>query len=100
MKDYLLVVLSSSPYLGFAYEQGLEIALNLADAQYPVKVLIDEDLEQCLMADTQAFDFAKKLKQLDLYEVDTYAQNRLCLDFVKIADANNLMRSAKNILVF
>ncbi len=100
MKEYLLIVLSASPAFTSSYIQGLEIALNLSDAEYPVKVLLEGDMALALYADKRDSEYAKQLKQLELYDVETFSDREVCLDFVKTVSVRSLMDEAKNIVVF
>lgn len=100
MKEYILIVLSSSPAFGSTYIQGLEIALNLSDAEYPVKVLLEGDMALALYSGSSDSEYAKQLKQLDLYDVETFSDREVCLEFVKTVSVRSLMDEAKNIVVF
>ena len=63
------VILSTSPYMNQSYEQGIEVALNLAEASQAVQVIMVGDFEQAYFnANSQAI-FKKKLKQLALFDV-------------------------------
>ena len=97
MKEYILIVLSSSPAFGSTYIQGLEIALNLSDAEYPVKVLLEGDMALALYSGSSDSEYAKQLKQLDLYDVETFSDREVCLEFVKTSPVRSLMDEAKNI---
>lgn len=95
----ILIVISSSPVIDNLYEQGIETALNLADAEIEVSVLIEGEFLNCVEANPQCTG-AKKLGQCKLYEVSVYSQSKVDLAFVKAIDTANLQQHASKIVVF
>lgn len=77
------VILSSDPYKSGAYEQGLEVAMNLAEAEIPVTVLQCGDFAHAVMRGAADAVFKKKLRQLELFEipVETYPDKPFVADF-------------------
>lgn len=63
------VILSSSPYSSQSYEQGIEVALNLAEAEQTVQVLLVGDFERAYLNSQDQAVFRKKLKQLALFDI-------------------------------
>lgn len=63
------VILSTSPYSSQSYEQGIEVALNLAEAEQLVQVLLVGDFEQAYFNSQDQAVFRKKLKQLALFDI-------------------------------
>lgn len=77
------VILSSDPYKSNDYEQGLEVAMNLAEAELPVTVLQCGAFARALVNAPEDAVFKKKLKQLELFEipVETYPDSPFSGDF-------------------
>lgn len=49
----ILIVIASSPVTDNLYEQGIETALNLADAEIEVSVLIEGEFLNCVEVNPQ-----------------------------------------------
>lgn len=98
-----LIILASSPVLENTWEQGLELALNLAEMGEKCTVLLEHEfMYACAWNDPEA-DFMKKLGQLELMEVPVYAGTRLRAEWIKLCDSAGsarLMTEAEGILVF
>lgn len=95
----ILIVIASSPVTDNLYEQGIETALNLADAEIEVSVLIEGEFLKCVEANPQCIG-AKKLGQCKLYDVSVYSQRKVQLAFVKDVDTTKLQQQASKIVVF
>lgn len=95
----ILIVIASSPVTDNLYEQGIETALNLADAEIEVSVLIEGEFLNCVEANPQCIG-AKKLGQCKLYDVSVYSQRKVQLAFVKDVDTIKLQQQASKIVVF
>ena len=95
----ILIVIASSPVTDNLYEQGIETALNLADAEIEVRVLIEGEFLNCVEANPRCIG-AKKLGQCKLYEVPVYSQRKIDLSFVEEIDTANLQQQASKIVVF
>lgn len=95
----ILIVIASSPVTDNLYEQGIETALNLADAEIEVSVLIEGEFLSCVEANPQCIG-AKKLGQCKLYEVPVYSQRKIDLPFVALKDTYLLQQMADKIVVF
>ena len=65
----ILVVLSSDPLKSDLYEQGIEVTLNLADAEVSVEAYFEGEFLKALKEASNDSIFYKKLKQINLYEV-------------------------------
>ena len=63
------VILSSSPFVSQSYEQGIEVALNLAEAEIGVRVLLAGDFARAIKSSKAESIFVKKLKQLELFDI-------------------------------
>lgn len=95
----ILIVIASSPVTDNLYEQGIETALNLADAEIEVSVLIEGEFLNCVEANPQCIG-AKKLGQCMLYDVSVYSQRKVQLAFVKDIDTAKVQQQASKIVVF
>lgn len=95
----ILIVIASSPVTDNLYEQGIETALNLADAEIEVSVLIEGEFLNCVEANPQCIG-AKKLGQCKLYDVSVYSQRKVQLAFVKDIDTTKVQQQASKIVVF
>lgn len=95
----ILIVIASSPVTDNLYEQGIETALNLADAEIEVSVLIEGEFLSCVEANPQCTG-AKKLGQCKLYEVKVYSQRKVDLPFVEVKDTFSMQQIADKIVVF
>lgn len=95
----ILIVIASSPVTDNLYEQGIETALNLADAEIEVSVLIEGEFLNCVEANPQCIG-AKKLGQCKLYDVSVYSQRKVQLAFVKVTDTTKVQEQASKIVVF
>lgn len=95
----ILIVIASSPVTDNLYEQGIETALNLADAEIEVRVLIEGEFLNCVEANPQCIG-AKKLGQCKLYDVSVYSQRKVQLAFVKDIDTTKVQEQASKIVVF
>lgn len=95
----ILIVIASSPVTDNLYEQGIETALNLADAEIEVSVLIEGEFLNCVEANPQCIG-AKKLGQCKLYDVSVYSQRKVQLAFVKDVDTTKVQQQASKIVVF
>lgn len=95
----ILIVIASSPVTDNLYEQGIETALNLADAEIEVSVLIEGEFLNCVEANPQCIG-AKKLGQCKLYDVSVYSQRKVQLAFVKDIDTAKVQQQASKIVVF
>ena len=63
----ILVVLSSDPLKSDLYEQGIEVTLNLADADVSVEADFEGEFLKALKEASNDSIFYKKLKQINLY---------------------------------
>ena len=95
----ILIVIASSPVTDNLYEQGIETALNLADAEIEVSVLIEGEFLNCVEANPQCIG-AKKLGQCKLYDVSVYSQRKIQLAFVRDIDTTKVQQQASKIVVF
>lgn len=95
----ILIVIASSPVTDNLYEQGIETALNLADAEIEVSVLIEGEFLNCVEANPQCIG-AKKLGQCKLYGINVYSQRKVQLAFVKEVDTTKVQQQASKIVVF
>lgn len=95
----ILIVIASSPVTDNLYEQGIETALNLADAEIEVSVLIEGEFLNCVEANPQCIG-AKKLGQCKLYVISVYSQRKVQLAFVKDVDTTKVQQQASKIVVF
>lgn len=95
----ILIVIASSPITDNLYEQGIETALNLADAEIEVSVLIEGEFLNCVEANPQCIG-AKKLGQCKLYDVSVYSQRNVQLAFVKAINTAKVQQQASKIVVF
>lgn len=95
----ILIVIASSPVTDNLYEQGIETALNLADAEIEVSVLIEGEFLNCVEANPQCIG-AKKLGQCKLYDVSVYSQRKVQLAFVKDINTTKVQQRASKIVVF
>lgn len=95
----ILIVIASSPVTDNLYEQGIETALNLADAEIEVSVLIEGEFLNCVEANPQCIG-AKKLGQCKLYDVSVYSQRKVQLAFVNAIDTTKVQQQASKIAVF
>lgn len=95
----ILIVIASSPVTDNLYEQGIETALNLANAEIEVSVLIEGEFLNCVEANPQCIG-AKKLGQCKLYDVSVYSQRKVQLAFVKDIDTTKVQQQASKIVVF
>lgn len=95
----ILIVIASSPVTDNLYEQGIETALNLADAEIEVSVLIEGEFLNCVEANPKCIG-AKKLGQCKLYDVSVYSQRKVQLAFVKDIDTAKVQQQASKIVVF
>lgn len=95
----ILIVISGSPLTDTLYEQGIETALNLADAEIEVSVLLEGDFLDCIWANPECVG-AKKLGQCKLYEVSVYSKVETELDFIKPAEIKELYSKAEKIVTF
>ncbi len=63
------ILLASDPYTSQSYEQGIEVALNLAEAGIEVQVVLASDFlraSECMKEDSLIL---KKLNQLELFDI-------------------------------
>lgn len=95
----ILIVISSSPLTDNLYEQGIETALNLADAEYDVSVLVEGEFLNSIEANPQCVG-AKKLGQCRLYGVEVYAQRHIQSDFINTASSSEMYEKAEKIVAF
>lgn len=98
-----LIVLASNPTAGCAWEQGLEVALNLAEMGAECAVLLEQEFEYACAWNDPEVGFVKKLSQLELYEVAVYAEIPMKFAWIKSCDtseAARLMAEAAGIMVF
>lgn len=72
-----LVVISSNPIKSVSFEQGIEVALNLADAELEVQVLLEGDFLEYVQSSASEDVVIKKLKQLFLYEVEVCVKGKV-----------------------
>ena len=86
----ILVVLSSDPLKSDLYEQGIEVTLNLADAEVSVEAYFEGEF--------------KKLKQINLYEVKCSSNDKalsLAEDFdLHLVNPKDYFSQFKKIVVF
>ena len=98
MKD-VLIVISSNPNGGYLYEQGIEVALNLADAMTDVTVLAEgEFLRNLDNSDTNIF--TKKLKQCELYDIEVYAEDCRGIEFIREITEQNFACTFTKVVTF
>lgn len=67
------ILLASDPYTSQSYEQGIEVALNLAEAGIEVQVVLASDFlrsYECMKEDSLIL---KKLNQLALFDIPVTA---------------------------
>ena len=98
-----LIILASSPVLENTWEQGLELALNLAEMGEECTVLLEHEFMYACAWNDPEVGFVKKLSQLELYEVAVYAEIPMKFAWIKSCDtseAARLMAEAAGIMVF
>ncbi len=97
----VLVVLQTSPYQSSIYIQGIESALNLADAEADViNVLIDGEYLESIHENTLNKEFVKRLGQLSIYEIPVYSSKPICLESVVSINKRELFEKANKVVVF
>ncbi len=97
----VLIVLASSPFESTFYQQGIEAALNIADAREgSVSVLLSGDFLKSLNTLTLKQDHVKKLGQFELFEVPVFAPAETPLDFVKKVSERELVETAEKVVTF
>ena len=85
-----LVILQSSPAEG-RYEQGIEVALNLAESGAEFAVLLAGDFDAACRGAPDDAVFKKKLKQLELFDlrpVRAGAEGAKCRALLEASCAN------------
>ncbi len=63
------VILASDPYTSQSYEQGIEVALNLAEAGIEVQVAVASDFQRIYEGMDPESVILKKLNQLELFDI-------------------------------
>ncbi len=100
----ILVVLSSDPQKSDLYEQGIEVMLNLADAEVSVEAYFEGDFLRALKEAHNDSIFYKKLKQINLYEVKCSSKDKslsLGEDFdLQLVNPKEYFSQFKKIVVF
>lgn len=72
----LRVVLSTSPLISPFYEDGIEVALTAADMEVNTEVVLTGDFLAYVNSANSDSLVLKKLKQLELYEIEpSYDEN-------------------------
>ena len=71
----MIIFLQSSPRDSQAYEQGLEMAMSYGDffEDNNIKVIISGAFLQSVLVSNEQDIFIKKLKQLELFEIETFS---------------------------
>lgn len=80
-----LVIFASDPIIKSTYEQGIEVALNLAEAEIPVKTVMTGDFYRAYLNSDADSVFRKKIKQLTLFDLELLTSENLAALF-KISD--------------
>ncbi|HAH70817.1 MAG TPA: hypothetical protein DCL74_03575 [Succinivibrionaceae bacterium] len=65
-----LIIFASDPVFRATYEQGIEVALNLAEAELPVKAVMIGDFYRSYQNAAPNAVFRKKIKQLELFSLE------------------------------
>jgi len=98
-----MVILNSTPYLCSIYEQGITMALNLADAQCDdLAVYLEGDFFESLCLQRADSKLVKILLQLELYDICLYAKRELNLGRLKVMkeDKAKLLNASDKVVVF
>lgn len=98
MKE-VLVIISSDPEKGYLYEQGIEVALNLSDANIDVAVYVEQDFLKRL-DESETDIYRKKLKQCLLFDIEVYSKESLGIDFIKEIHDENFFRNYRKVVTF
>lgn len=100
----ILVVLSLDPLKSDLYEQGIEVTLNLADAEVSVEAYFEGEFLKALKEASNDSIFYKKLKQINLYEVKCSSNDKalsLAEDFdLHLVNPKDYFSQFKKIVVF
>lgn len=100
----ILVVLSSDPLKSDLYVQGIEVTLNLADAEVSVEAYFEGEFLKALKEASNDSIFYKKLKQINLYEVKCSSNDKalsLAEDFdLHLVNPKGYFSQFKKIVVF
>ncbi len=80
----MIIFLQSSPRDSQAYEQGLEMAMSYGDffEDNNIKVIISGAFLQSVLVSNEQDIFIKKLKQLELFEIETFSVKNTAYDFI------------------
>lgn len=80
----MIIFLQSSPRDSQAYEQGLEMAMSYGDffEDNNIKVIISGAFLQSVLVSNEQDIFIKKLKQLELFEIETFSVKKTAYDFI------------------
>ena len=63
------ILIASDPYISQSYEQGIEVALDLAEAGVEVEVVVTSDFERCYEGISPDSQILKKMSQLALFDI-------------------------------
>ena len=80
-----LVIFALDPVIKSTYEQGIEVALNLAEAEIPVKTVMTGDFFRAYQNADADSVFRKKIKQLALFDLELLTPENLGA-LLKISD--------------
>ncbi|MBO6257958.1 MAG: hypothetical protein J6M93_01270 [Succinivibrio sp.] len=87
----IVIALESDPLRDVSYEQGLDIAMTLADLEQEVKVVIlGAFAAACAKEDAHAV-FRKKLLQLDLFDIE-------CISAIDTTDEKSGLTDSRAII--
>ncbi len=75
------VILASDPYTSQSYEQGIEVALNLAEAGIEVQVVAASDFLRAYEGIKPDCVILKKLNQLELFDIPVISRVDDCCIF-------------------
>lgn len=97
----ILIVISTSPLKSSIYIQGIEAALNIAEAESePVSVFLDSEFSLSINQSSQNDEHVKRLKQLFLFDIDVYSDRPLCMENVVNVTLRDLQLKSDKMVVF
>lgn len=99
----IVVALESDPYKYNFYEQGLDVAMTLADLEQEIEVVLSGDFANAAAGADNNVIFKKKLLQLELFDIKCISavENAVAKDyFVEEQAIYHVLQNAQRILTF
>ncbi len=97
----ILIVISSNPLKSSAYIQGIEVALNICEAQEGcIEVVTAGAFNDAFLCADKNDDLVKRLRQLDLYEIPFHTTSRDFDDKITCVSLRDRVEHCNKVIVF